>query len=779
MRSIWKTMNRQFSVFHSWLLSYALIIAIALASSGILYVQASDIVEEEIHKANAALLNQVKQDLDGRVEEMERLSMQVFLNPRLQVLMHASLPLSESQRFSIYQLIQDFKGHGATNSFIRGFYVYIPQLRQAFASDGAYSERRLYELFHQEENIGYEAWLNAVTALHSRHFTALSGGTAGDGRRTFAYLQSFPVGSSQTPLANMVVLVQEERLRQMLENIEWLHQGVLILADEEGRIITSTAPVDGAGLGLEKLRGSGLMNRELNGEKMAVSYTTSEKTGWKYIAVVPSGTFFNKLSLIRRIAAASMVLGLAASGFAALFFARRNYGPIRGLLEMFIGSGREVQGDGPAGAAAPQNEYHVIREMISRTLNEKSRIRDELNEHNAAVKAGFLARLIKGRVSGVPLHDSLSAFDIGFVSDSFAVVAVHLERYGKLERGEPDGPDAGEAERLAVFIVKNVVEELAGEQQRVWVTEIEELLVCLFNFRKEAGPDAASELIRVVNTAQLFVQEKFGIRFTAAASAVVHSVRGVPQSYAQALEALEHKFVMGGGRIILYEHLEPPKGRYYYPIEKEQQLINCIKIGDYAGSRAVLNEIFDRNLSSAGLSVEMVKCLIFDMTSTVVKTLDELGLTGEGELLERVGPVDRLAHCEDVFQMREQMFDIVRLVCEHVDGRKRSRNAGLKDTIEAYVRDHLADFNLSISWIAEELNMNASYLSRYYKEQAGESLVDYINKTRIEAAKRLLRRDELTMSDIAERVGYSSNVALIRAFKRYEGITPGKYKELV
>jgi two-component system response regulator YesN len=176
--------------------------------------------------------------------------------------------------------------------------------------------------------------------------------------------------------------------------------------------------------------------------------------------------------------------------------------------------------------------------------------------------------------------------------------------------------------------------------------------------------------------------------------------------------------------------------------------------------------------------VMMVKCLLFDMTSTIVKTLDELGLAGGSQLLEEINPVDRLLSCENVFQMKEEMFAMLEQICRYVESRKKSHNTGLKETVEAYVASNYADQNLSISWLADQLNMNASYLSRFYKEQSGESLVDCINRKRIAVAKLLLKDTGLNMNDIAEQVGFSSNIALIRSFKRYEGITPGKYKEI-
>jgi AraC-like DNA-binding protein len=71
--------------------------------------------------------------------------------------------------------------------------------------------------------------------------------------------------------------------------------------------------------------------------------------------------------------------------------------------------------------------------------------------------------------------------------------------------------------------------------------------------------------------------------------------------------------------------------------------------------------------------------------------------------------------------------------------------------------------------------MNSSYLSRYYKEQAGEGLAEYIARVRIGRAKELLAGD-LPLAAVAGKVGLSGDIALIKLFKRFEGVTPGRFK---
>ena len=68
-------------------------------------------------------------------------------------------------------------------------------------------------------------------------------------------------------------------------------------------------------------------------------------------------------------------------------------------------------------------------------------------------------------------------------------------------------------------------------------------------------------------------------------------------------------------------------------------------------------------------------------------------------------------------------------------------------------------------------------MSKRFKEQTGEKMLNYINKYRINKAKELLRERDLSVTNTAKQVGFQNSVTLIRLFKKYEGVTPGKYKE--
>lgn len=95
-----------------------------------------------------------------------------------------------------------------------------------------------------------------------------------------------------------------------------------------------------------------------------------------------------------------------------------------------------------------------------------------------------------------------------------------------------------------------------------------------------------------------------------------------------------------------------------------------------------------------------------------------------------------------------------------------------------YVDEHYADADLTVARIAEALGYSVEYLSRTYKKNQGEGLLSHIHEVQIAQSKPLLARiPALTIRQVAAMVGFSSSESFIRTFKRYQGVTPGRFRE--
>lgn len=87
--------------------------------------------------------------------------------------------------------------------------------------------------------------------------------------------------------------------------------------------------------------------------------------------------------------------------------------------------------------------------------------------------------------------------------------------------------------------------------------------------------------------------------------------------------------------------------------------------------------------------------------------------------------------------------------------------------------------SLTIKQIIQKFNVSRSHLFQTFKSEKPFSLGDFILREKMYRAASLLEEDEaLTVKDLSEKMGFCNADYFIQTFKRYFGITPGRYREV-
>lgn len=94
-----------------------------------------------------------------------------------------------------------------------------------------------------------------------------------------------------------------------------------------------------------------------------------------------------------------------------------------------------------------------------------------------------------------------------------------------------------------------------------------------------------------------------------------------------------------------------------------------------------------------------------------------------------------------------------------------------------YQKEELGKLNLS-TYLSEKLAHDYSYLSNLFSETQGTTIEQYHISQKIERVKELLVYDELSLSEIADTLGYSSVSHLSKQFKKITGLTPTHFKSI-
>lgn len=109
--------------------------------------------------------------------------------------------------------------------------------------------------------------------------------------------------------------------------------------------------------------------------------------------------------------------------------------------------------------------------------------------------------------------------------------------------------------------------------------------------------------------------------------------------------------------------------------------------------------------------------------------------------------------------------------------RDQKNSTAMKD-ISEYINAHYNE-PLSLSSLSAEFFMNASALSRSFKNAIGVTLTEYISQVRIERAKEIIEREEISIPNVAERVGINTPTYFTKIFRKYTGLTPIEYRRSI
>jgi len=142
---------------------------------------------------------------------------------------------------------------------------------------------------------------------------------------------------------------------------------------------------------------------------------------------------------------------------------------------------------------------------------------------------------------------------------------------------------------------------------------------------------------------------------------------------------------------------------------------------------------------------------------------------GEVETTEEITPQ----------QLSELENSLKHIGFELIDDKKSRLIEQIKTEIIRLVHhsEEIENTNLS-TILSDKLHYEYNYLSNLFSEVEGTTIEKYFITQRIEKVKELLVYDELSLSEIANQLGYSSTAYLSSQFKKVTGLTPTFYKSL-
>lgn len=135
--------------------------------------------------------------------------------------------------------------------------------------------------------------------------------------------------------------------------------------------------------------------------------------------------------------------------------------------------------------------------------------------------------------------------------------------------------------------------------------------------------------------------------------------------------------------------------------------------------------------------------------------------------------VENLQNINDIYNLiKEALISITNIIA------KSHRNSYSKYVNNAmnYIEQNYAE-KISLEMLAKYTNLSTYYLSKQIKKETGLNLLDNVNNIRIEKSKYLLLNTNISILDIAQKIGFNYQNHFAATFKKFTGISPNEFRK--
>ncbi|WP_284638304.1 helix-turn-helix domain-containing protein [Paenibacillus silviterrae] len=757
MNSVRKPSSFRRALFWRFFTTYFVVILIpVIAASLLAHVLVVRTIEKDAEKLNDVILTHFSKQTDTAFTSLKTNMINMLSTSNLRsLLLVADDSPENTQRAELIYSIREQLLKLSSDPLVSNAFLYFANHNLIIDSE-TYTDKSYYFDFRYPLSGGEKtAFLTHLTNKKMMDFTDLHADH-------ISALMSYPFNTDR-PEVYLVVNFRQDQLMEHIRIPEQWVTGTAIVA-AEGRIVSRTGLTDEDTIAVaEQVRVSSKGTQFLIADDQAISLLQSSfDDSWVYATIADVGTLMKPAHMVRAASWAFLCFFLVVGSIASYYLSRRQYRPIREIkerLEAHRVSNEPLRSEG--------NEFDVIKRFSQVIITENQELSQQVNGMYPVVQEHFITKILLGEY-----RDSLSieyyAKEIDFVYDkntarTVLCIAFHYDfkEYDRLSETSKSF--------MMIELRERILKSLPSP---VWLCQTKPgILACVLQqgAPPELEPEPAAERIKA-----LLEQYSQYYKATVGLGSTVHAVHELHVSYEQAMTSLQYRGL--DADVEICKSTGPglrgrPVGDSFLSVQEVTRIMNQYKTKEYEKLLQAVLEMLEEGRRRNAAAIQ-VKAQCADVLNTWVRAVEseqsEVNIpfySGLFEQLNRCMTWEELRSC--FMEIHSQLFRL------EETGRRTKQFAD----ILAYIHEHYHE-ELSIEHFAGLMNMSSGHFSRTFKEEVGEKYVEYIAKYRLMKAKQYLLETDLKIDDIAEKVGYWGRNSFIRTFRKYEGITPAKYRAI-
>jgi AraC-like DNA-binding protein len=511
----------------------------------------------------------------------------------------------------------------------------------------------------------------------------------------------------------------------------------------------------------------GITPVRFNGTTYIFTHVKSDYNGWDYYSIIPASGLIAQIDAIRIFTGILVVFVIAAIAVYAVLSSRKLYRPIKSMANR-IDSAFSPDDTEPLPTEALASTTIVndeLNQKINLMLSRFNEVRADLRDQQSMRAKHYLTELFASDYASAE-HEDLVRY--GVVPESlagclFSVVGIRMSHgFGSLEDRE-----------LGEYALQNVLDELLPPGACLRAVCVGGIFYFV-QYNTEASEQALHLQVRQQCDLILSVSQKYlAMELSLGVSGPFAELSKLSIARNESLIALR-SCLQTHQSLVLYEDVQA-KNRMHSQAnltKSHARILSDIAAGDLESCKAELKAYFDYfDEEDFYLFRLELGSLFRDIVALCEKHLVVLETVNFGLILD----FDIMSPLSTIHNLREHLLETYVIpVCNAVNA--TSGNDIILEQMRGFVHDHI-EGDSSLELCAVTLGYNPNYLSRYFRSHAGKTYIEYVTDVKMERCMQLLRETDLTVTQIAEKVGYPHSQNLIRVFKRSTGFTPGQFRD--
>lgn len=315
-----------------FVLTYLAVLMIPVLLSTLFFSSIYQILLGNTSDSATSSLSQMNTALEQRVSEMESIAFELNRNRQTRVFSLEKGGFSDKVPSMLVELQNRLPNYGVSNKFIKEYYLLFPNSEIVANNNIAYGYHEFFDRYLRYENMTYEQWRDAVSAIGTSVWGAQPvrmlkiGGPAGSDTVelnliSFVYTQGYLTSDNTTVL----FVVDEETVREITDIPD---QDSLLIRDASGGIIFESGRNAALFRDVRPEAGEGNSTvQTVGGERIFVTSLMSPATGWEYLLIKPYNDAMKTLHATVVGMLAVVVASLLIGAVAAVFFSMGKRAP--------------------------------------------------------------------------------------------------------------------------------------------------------------------------------------------------------------------------------------------------------------------------------------------------------------------------------------------------------------------------------------------------------------------------------------------------------------------